>query len=152
VQGAWHSAAEAEEALVGEETAVGANDSRGSADKVIEYLEKSASIFADAEFGKRDKEKADKIKANKDQYVATQKAINKRREPAPAPPAKSNDPFGSLLPGLPKVDPGLPKIEPPPAPKAAVPPGPETPILPLPPTPDPKKAPDPKPADPPKAK
>lgn len=152
VQEAWHAAAEAEEALVGEETALGANDSRGSADKVVEYLEKSAAIFPDAEFAKRDKEKAEKVKANKEQYVATLKAINKRREQPPAPPAKTDDPFGSLLPGLPKVDPGFPKIEPPPAPKAEVPPAPETPVVPPPPTPDPKKAPDPKPADPPKAK
>src|SRR5947208_683523 len=79
LQEAWHSAAEAEEALVGFPTAEGGNDSRGSADKVIEYYEKAAAIFPDSEPSKRYKAKADKIRANKDQFVATQKAIYKPR-------------------------------------------------------------------------
>jgi hypothetical protein len=156
VQLAWLGAAQAEEALVGLPTAEGGNDSRGNADKVIEYYEKAASIFPDTEFSKRYKERADKIKANKDQFVATQKDIYKPREKSPfGPPPKIDDPFGSLFP---KKDPVLPKIEPPPAPpagKAEVPPVGPIPTVPLPAPPpavDPKKAtPDPKPPEAPKA-
>jgi hypothetical protein len=157
VQVAWHGAAEAEEALVGLPTADGGNDSRGNVDKVIEYYENAAAIFPDTEFSKRDREKGEKIKANKEQFVATQKAIYKPREKSPfGPPPKSDDPFASLLP---RKDPGLPKIEPPPAPpggKADVPPAGTTPAVPPPappPTADPKKTttPDPKPAEAPKA-
>src|SRR2546423_1276997 len=79
VQEAWHSAAQAEEALVGLPTAAGGTDSRGNVDKVIEYYEKAASIFPDSEPSKRDKARADKIKANKDQFVADQKKIYAER-------------------------------------------------------------------------
>src|SRR4051794_9119124 len=162
VQEAWHSAAEAEEALVGLPTAAGGTDSRGDVDKVIEYYEKSASIFPDSEPSKRDKARADKIKANKDQFVADQKKIYAERPVAPSfdlPPRKGG-PFGTLpsLPGTepppaPKAD-TTPKADAPPAPKADVPAAPkiEVPALPPPPTPDPKKAPDPKPAETPKGK
>jgi hypothetical protein len=148
VEEAWHAAAKAEEALVGFPTAEGGSDSRGNVDKVIEYYEKSASIFPDTEFSKRDKASAEKIKANKDQFVAAQKAIYKQREqPLMPPPPKKDDPFGSVLPGLPKTDPALPKIELPPPPTGDVQP-PVVPPAPTPPvTPDPKKSPDPKPAD-----
>src|SRR5262245_25870839 len=48
VQEAWLGAAQAEEALVGLPTAEGGTDSRGSADKTIEYYEKAAAIFPDS--------------------------------------------------------------------------------------------------------
>jgi hypothetical protein len=155
VQEAWLGAAQAEEALVGLPTAEGGTDSRGSADKVIEYYDKAASIFPDSEFSKRYKAYADKIRANKEQFVATQKAIYKPREALPPLPPRKDDPFGSLLPGLPKTDTTLPKIEVPAPPKAGTPPGvgtttttrPPPPAPPL--SPDPKN--DPKPAEPPKA-
>lgn len=155
VQLAWLGAAEAEETLVGLPTADGGNDSRGNVDKAIEYYERAASIFPDTEFSKRYKERAEKLKANKDQFVATQKAIYKPREMSPfGPPSKKDDPFSSLFP---RKDADLPKIEPPPAPPAAkseVPPPGTTPAVPPPappPAADPKKTPDPKPPEAPKA-
>jgi hypothetical protein len=111
LQEAWLGAAQAEEALVGLPTAVGGTDSRGSADKVIEYYEKAASFFPDSEFSKRYKEHLDKIKANKDQFVAAQKQFYAPRSFEP-PPAKGG-PLGTLPP--------LPGTEPPPAPKPSPP-------------------------------
>jgi hypothetical protein len=155
VQEAWLGAAQAEEALVGLPTAEGGTDSRGNVDKVIEYYEKAAAIFPDSEMSKRYKTTVDKIKANKDQFVATQKAIYKPREVLPLGPPKKGDPFGFGTPGLPKLDSGLPKIEPPPALKGETPPSSTTTTVPPPPAPppaaDPKKTPDPKPAETPKA-
>lgn len=157
VQEAWLGAAQAEEALVGLPTAEGGTDSRGSADKTIEYYEKAAAIFPDSEFSKRYKAHVDKIKANKDQFVATKKAIYKPREVLPLGPPKKDDPFFGLggLPPLPKTDPGLPRIEPPPPPKAETPKSSTTPAVPPPPAPppagEPKKTPEPKPGEAPKA-
>jgi hypothetical protein len=159
VQEAWHSAAQAEEALVGLPTAPGGTDSRGEVDKVIEYYEKAASIFPDSEPSKRYKARADKIKANKDQFVADQKKIYAERPALPSfdlPPRKGG-PLGTLPgtepPPAPKGD-TTPKADAPTPPKADVPAAPkiEVPALPPPPAPDPKKAPDPKPAETPKGK
>jgi hypothetical protein len=162
VQEAWHSAAQAEEALVGLPTAAGGTDSRGNVDKVIEYYEKAASIFPDAEPSKRDKARADKIKANKDQFVADQKKIYAERPALPSfelPPRKGG-PVGTP-PSLPGTEPPpapkgdtTPKADAPTPPKADAPAAPkiEVPALPPPPVPDPKKAPDPKPAETPKGK
>jgi len=158
VQEAWHSAAQAEEALVGLPTAPGGTDSRGNVDKVIEYYEKSASIFPDSEPSKRDKARAEKIKANKDQFVADQKKIYAEHPALPSfdlPPRK-----GGPLPSLPGTEPPpapktdtTPKVDAPTPPNADGPTTPkiEVPALPPPPTPDPKKTPDPKPPETPKA-
>jgi len=158
VQEAWHSTAQAEEALVGLPTAPGGTDSRGNVDKVVEYYEKSASIFPDSEPSKRDKARAEKIKANKDQFVADQKKIYAEHPPTPSfdlPPRK-----GGPLPSLPGTEPppapkadATPKVDAPTPPKADVPAAPkiEVPALPPPPTPDPKKTPDPNPPETPKA-
>jgi hypothetical protein len=115
LQEAWLGAAQAEEALVGLPTAEGGTDSRGSADKVIEYYEKAASFFPDTEFSKRYKEHADKIKANKDQFVSTQKQIYAPRPAVPGfePPPAKGGPLGTLPP--------LPGTEPPPTPKPGAP-------------------------------
>lgn len=158
LQTAWLGAAQAEEALVGMPTADGGNDSRGNADKAIEYYEKAAAIFPDKEFSKRYKERADKLKANKEQFVATQKEIYKPRQTSPLtlPPGK-DDPFGSSL--FPPKDPGLPKFETPPAPPPPTPGTTDTPPAgasattvppPAPPPPAEKKTPEPRPVDPPK--
>jgi len=160
VQEAWHSAAQAEEALVGFPTAPGGTDSRGSADKVIEYFDKSAAIFPDSEPSKRDKAKADKIRANKDQFVATQKQIFAPRPTLPSfeqPPAKGG-PLGTLPP-LPGAVPPAPKAggpststtttTPPPAAKSGTTVGATTTTPP--PAPEPKKTPDAKSPDAPKA-
>ena len=105
VQDAWLGAAQAESALVGLPTAEGKDDSRGSADKVIEYYEKAARIFADKDFSKKYQERADQVKANKDRFVADQKALYRYRDvstlspPAPTPPGpldKSAPPIPSL--------------------------------------------------------
>ena len=149
LQEAWLAMAEAESALVGLPTAEGGNDSRGSADKVIEYYDNAASIFPDTEFSKRYKAHADKIRSNKEQFVATQKAVYKPRESSPGGvPPKFDDPLGSSL--FPKKDSTLPKIE---VPLLPPPPGGKTDVPPAPPLPttDPKKTPDPKPAEAPKA-
>jgi hypothetical protein len=149
VQEAWYSAGEAEEALVGLPTQKGGSDSRGDADKAIQYFDKAGSIFPDTEFSQGYKARADKLRASKDQFVAAQRAIHKEREQPP--PVKTQDP--------PKAD---PKVTPP-----MVPPAPMLPPIPAPPDPkakdaDPKKGPtpadpkagdtpkppDPKPADP----
>jgi hypothetical protein len=149
VQEAWRSAAWAEEALVAFPTAPGGTDSRGSADKVIEYYEKAAAIFPDSEPSKRDKARADKIRANKDQFVAVQKQIYTPR-PAPVsfePPAPKGGPLGTL--------PSLPGTEPPPAPKPNTPAASTTTTTPPPPapppTPEPKKTPETKPGETPKS-
>ena len=154
LQVSWLGAAQAEEALVGLPTADGGNDSRGSADKAIEYYEKAAAIFPDTEFSKRYKERADKIRANKDQFVATQKAIYKPRELPPFTlPPKGDSAFEGLFP---KKDATLPKIDvpPPPAPgKTETPPAgvsATTVPPPAPPPPADKKTPEPRPVDPPK--
>jgi hypothetical protein len=149
VQEAWHSAAQAEEALVAFPTAPGGTDSRGSADKVIEYYEKAAAIFPDSEPSKRAKARADKIRANKDQFVAVQKQIYTPRAPLPfEPPAPKGGPLGTLPP--------LPGTEPPPAPKPGTPAASTTTTTPPPhpappPPPEPKKTPEAKPGETPKA-
>jgi hypothetical protein len=155
VQQAWHGAAQAEEALVGFPTAAGGNDSRGNADKAIENYRKSAAIFPDSEPSKRDKEWADKLEANKEQFVATQKKLYAER-PIPSfglPPGK-DDPFGHGFPTFPKIEPPPePKADTPVTPKADVPTPPkaDAPKIEIPPIPEPKKTtPEPKPADPPK--
>src|SRR5262245_12642159 len=130
VQEAWYSAGEAEEALVGLPTKEGGSDSRGDPDKAIEYFDKAGSIFPDTEFSKGYKSRAEKLRANKDQFVATQRAIHKEREQPP--PIKFPDPA--------KED---PKITPP-----MVPPAPMPPPIPTPPDSkardtDPKKEPTP---------
>ena len=156
LQVAWQGAAQAEEALVGLPTADGGNDSRGSVDKAIEYYENAASIFPDSEPSKRYKKWAETLKANKEQFLATQKAIYKPRETSPLTlPPKPDDAFGGLFPkkdaGTPKIDiPSLPSF--PPAPPAG---GTTTTVPPPapPPAADSKKAttPEPKPVEAPKA-
>ena len=161
LQQAWHGAGEAEAALVGMPTAAGGTDSRGSADKAIEYFRKAAGIFPDSEPSKRYKERADKLEANKEQFVATQKKLYSER-PAPSfsPPPGKGSPHGSGLPSFPDIKSPLepdappapkadtPKLDLPPVPKGDAP---KIDIPPIPATPDPKKTtPDPRPADPPK--
>jgi tetratricopeptide (TPR) repeat protein len=152
VQEAWGNAAQAEEALVGLPATEGGTDYRGNPDKAIEYYEKAASIFPDTDFSKKYKARADYLRANKDQFLAEQKAIYKPADPLPPfkfPPAPgktdSLGPLGPILPPLPST------------PKGDVPPSPPAPVIPPPPTPeskvpaDPMKSPDLKPPDPPKS-
>jgi hypothetical protein len=179
LQQAWFGAAQAEEALVGMPTAPGGNDSRGSADKAIEYYRKAAAILPDSELSKRYKEWADKLEANKQQFVDTQKRLHAER-PAPSfgpsspgsfgPSPGKDGPFDHGFPSAPRIEPppepkpdtppppradapGAPKAD---APKLDLPPvpkgdAPKIEVPPIPGTPDPKKAtPEPKPADPPK--
>ena len=148
LQEAWLSAAKAEESLVGLPITEDGNDSRGDIDKAIGYYEKAAAIFADKDFSKSYKERAEKLKANKDQFVKDQKELYKFRE----------SPF--LFPGHPPI-PGGPKLDlnPPVIPPSPMPPKTESlnpdpkPCLPpkvdLPAVPKAPKA-DPKKTDPPK--
>lgn len=149
LQEAWHSAAQAEEALVAFPTAPGGSDSRGNADKAIEYYEKAAAIFPDSEPSKRDKARADKIRANKDQFVAIQKQIYTPRAPLLLqPPAPKGGPLGTL-PSLSGTEPPAPKPSTPAASTTTT----TTPPPPAPPPmPEPKKTPEPKPGETPKAK
>lgn len=162
VQEAWVGAAQAEESLVGLPKTEGGSDSRGDVNKAIEYYEKAGSIFPDTEFSKRYKERAEKLKNTKDDFVAAQKAFYKPIE-RPTFPTGKNDPFAPPVPGGPKIDlPGGPFIPPPPKPpeegnkvdpKPSVPPKIEVPpVPPLPTPPDPKKSEppkvEPKPTDP----
>lgn len=126
LQEAWLSAAKAEEALVGIPKTEASTDSRGDLDKAIEYYEKAAAIFPDESFSKKYKEWADKLKANKTQFIADQKELYKARELPFFPPSK-NDP---TVPGITPPSPG-PKLGPDPG---VVPPPP-----PMPPVVDPKK-------------
>ena len=117
VQESWIGAAQAEEALVGLPKTEGGSDSRGDVNKAIEYYENAAKIFADTEFSKRYKERADKLKNTKDEFVAAQRAFYKPVERSAFPPPGKNDPFGPPIPGGPKLDiPGGPVIPPPPKP------------------------------------
>ena len=75
LQEVWLSAARAEEALVGLPSADGKKESRGEADKVIEYYEKAASIFPDSDGSKRYAAQAKKLKENKAEFVAAQTAF-----------------------------------------------------------------------------
>jgi hypothetical protein len=160
VQEAWLSAAHAEEALVGLPVAEGTGY-RGDVDKAIEYYQKAGAIFADTDFSKRYAERAETLKANKDQFVATQKEIYRPIErppppPLPPPPLGKSDVPGPGLP--PPTDPKAGKT-----PEPAIPPGPtdskktepkpkDSPKLELPPIPSPpdSKKTEPKPAVPPK--
>jgi hypothetical protein len=115
---------------------------------VIEYYDKAASIFPDTEPSKRNKAKADKIRANKEQFVADQKALYKKKPSPIGPPPLKDDPFN--LGPLPKADvPVEPKGPPikslPPAPDAK---GKTEPKAPEPPKPDPAKSPEPKSPEP----
>jgi hypothetical protein len=155
VQEAWLSAAEAEEALVGMPTRLDGTDSRGDADKAIEYFENAAKIFPDSDLSKGYQKRADDLRANKTQFVATQRALYQRREPPPPPKfPEPPKPGAKAEPEVPAPilppDPGVPEPKPvdPKTPKApeAKPGEPKT--------ADPKKEgeapkpPDPKPADP----
>ena len=138
VQEAWVNAAQAEEALVGLPVE-GGTDYRGNPDKAIEYYEKASSIFPDTEFSKKYKARADKLRANKEQFVADQKAFYKPADVLPwtyplAPGKK--DPFGPQGPILPPLLPFTPKGD--------VPPAPTAPVIPPPLTPDPKSSAEPK--------
>ena len=152
-QEAWLGAAKAEEALVGFPTAEGGTDSEGNVDKAIEYYEKAAALLPESEPSKRYKEWVEKIKANKTQFVATQKEIYKPVErPAlpPLPPPGKGDPLGGFpLGGFPFAPPKgetpTTPIVPPP-----IPTGPKIEVPSVPTPPDPKKTPEPKPVDPPK--
>lgn len=137
-QEAWAGAAEAEEALVGLPKTEGGSDFRGDADKAVEAYASAGKIFPDAEFSKRYAKRADTLRDQKTQFVATQREIYKPREvptfdpkvkgPAPTPPepAKIKEP-----------DPKAPaKADPKPPEPAKVK------------DPDPKPPTDPKPADP----
>jgi hypothetical protein len=125
VQEAWLSAAEAEEALVGMPTTEGGSDSRGDADKAVEYFDNAASIFPDTDASKGYKKRADDLRANKAQFVATQRALYQRREPFPSskfpePPKAEGKagpevpaPILPPVPGVPdpaSVDPKAPKV------------------------------------------
>jgi hypothetical protein len=166
LQESWFGAAEAEEALVGlPKPEPNQAEFRGNVDTALDYFDKGAAILPDAEFTKRHKALADKIRANKEKFVADQKEIYK---PTPSlfsspPPAPKSD---SLLPGLPPFPKGdVPSLPfgppPPPTPDAKIPELPKLPDAklpeskpadvkpPEPPKPaDPKKTPEP---DPPKS-
>jgi hypothetical protein len=121
VQEAWLGAAEAEEALVGLPTPPkpdGTTELRGNVDKTIQYYDNAGDIFPDTEFSKRYKARADKIRANKEQFVADQKAIYKPVTSlfGPTPPKAEADP------PLPKTDtpPVGPSVPPPPVPPPVV--------------------------------
>ena len=136
-QEAWIGAAEAEEALVGLPKAENESEFRGNVDKAIQYNENAAAIFPDTDFSKRYKTWAEKIKANKDQFVADQKATYKPTPSLFTPPDAKAGPLGPIVPPIPKGDgPTLPL-------------GPPIPSLPE--APDPKGGTDPKPPEPPKA-
>lgn len=83
VQEAWLGAAQAEEALVGLPGAAGSAEARGNPDKAVEYWGKAGDIFPDTEFSKKYKERAEKLRATKDQWVAAQKTLYADRGPAP---------------------------------------------------------------------
>lgn len=157
LQEAWLSAAKAEESLVGLPKTEDSNDSRGDIDKAIEYYENAAAIFPDKDFSKSYKERAEKLKANKDQFVKDQKELYKFREFPFTPPGGKFDPFGPghpPLPGGPKFDLNPPVIPPPPMspkseslipePKPSVLPKVELPAVPKAPEADPKKIDPPK--------
>jgi len=162
LQEAWLSAAKAEESLVGLPNTEGGTDSRGDVDKAAEYYEKAAAIFSDKDFSKSYKERADKLKATKTQFIADQKSLYKPREFPFSPPGKDpfgKDPFGPIglppLPGGAKLDPNPLVIPPPPPmpppsealkpePKPSVPPKIELPAVPKLPESDPKKTDPPK--------
>jgi|SoiMethySBSTD1v2_1073268.scaffolds.fasta_scaffold830490_1 hypothetical protein len=168
LQEAWIGAAEAEEALVGLPKPDNQAEFRGNVDKALEYYDKGTAILPDTDFTKRYKARADKIRANKEKFVADQKEIYK---PTPSlfsspPTTPKSDATVPGLPPFPKGDiPSLP-FGPPPPPTAdpKVPTLPKVPDAKTPPDPkpadvkppeppksaDPKKTPEPKPADPPK--
>jgi hypothetical protein len=168
LQEAWFGAAAAEEALVGVAKPDNQAEFRGNVDKALEYYDKGAAILPDAEFTKRHKAWADKIRANKEMFVADQKEIFKPTPSlfsSPPPVPKSDSPFPGLPP-FPKGDvPSLPfGPPPPPTPDSKAPVLPKLPDAKLPdskpadvkppeaPKPaDPKKTPETKPADPPKS-
>ena len=155
LQEAWIGAAQAEESLVGLPSSEGGSDSRGDADRAIEYYEKAASIFPDSEGSGRFKKWSEELRSNKDAFIAAQRELYKPREIPPVPPK----PTGPVLKDPPAPEPK--KTEP--APKTPVPepqkiePPPKTGV------PEPKKVtppaqveppkvPDPKPPGEPKAK
>jgi hypothetical protein len=154
IQEAWLSAAQAEEALVGLPTAAGGSDSRGDADKVVEYYEKAGAIFPDTDFSKRYRERAEKLKANKEQFVSAQKALYKQYERSSFGTGK--DPFGPppipdgpKLPGsfnFPPFDAKTPETKLPEMPKIEVPPIPSPPVVEK--GPEPRAVTPSKPADP----
>lgn len=118
LQEAWLSAAQAEETLVGLPATEGGTDYRGSADKAIEYFDKASSIFADKDFSKKFKERADMIRADKEGFIARQREFYK--------PGLTLPP----LPGLKDVpSPTTPKLELPPLPKTPLPGDPEVPAI-----------------------
>jgi hypothetical protein len=139
VQEAWLSAAQAEEALIGLPVAEGTGF-RGDVDKAIQYYQNAGAIFADTDFSKRYVERAENLKTNKEQFVASQKEIYKPIEHPPSPFGKP-DPFGKDLPSWPfgpKADtPGGPVIPPPPGVDSKKP---DTPRIELPPLPEPPDA------------
>lgn len=156
LQEAWLSAAKAEESLVGLPKTEDGNDSRGEIDKAIEYYEKAAAIFPDKDFSKGYKERAEKLKANKSQFVKDQTELYKFREFPFTPPGGKFDPLfpgHPPIPGGPKID-SNPLIPPPPMPpkseslipdpKPSVPPKVELPAVPKAPETDPKKTDPPK--------
>jgi hypothetical protein len=151
VQEAWESAGDAEQALVGLPKSETDPESRGSADKAIEYYDKAASIFPDSEKSKRNKAKADKIRANKEQFVADQKTLYKKKPSPIGPPPTKNDPFnlGPLPEADGTVEPKSPPIKSlPPPPNAKE--GKNEPKSPEPPKLEPEKAPPPRPVEEPK--
>jgi hypothetical protein len=153
VQESWHSAAQAEEALIGLPATEGGSDYRGNIDKAIEYYEKAAAIFSDSEPSKRYKAWAEKLTANKAKVVEDYKALYKPRQfpfEHPPIPGGKTDSFGKSDPSFPKLPPfpfpagpGDPPVTPP-DPKKTDPPKIEAPPIPPPPPVDPKKGETPK--------
>jgi hypothetical protein len=132
LQECWASAAQGEESLIGVPATEGGTDYRGNIDKAIEYYEKASAIFADKDFSKKYKERADMLKANKDKVVADYRAIYKPREMAFPPSGPELPPLG------PKGD-----FPPPPIPGLEPKKGPDGPNLVIPPLPgEPKKEPE----------
>jgi hypothetical protein len=152
-QQAWVGAAEAEEALVGLPKIPGGSDYQGDADKAIEYYANAGKIMPDAEYSKKQAARAEMLRDNKTQFIATQREIYKPAEKfdfggkAPTPtgptppapePAKIKEPDPKAPPAKTEPKPPEPaKVKEPEAKKTEEPKKAE----------DPKKA-DPKPADP----
>jgi hypothetical protein len=99
LQQSWVGAAEAEEALVGLPKTPGGSDYQGDADKAVEYYANAGKMFPDSEFSKRFAKRADTLRDNKTQFIATQREIYKPVErpadttpPTPSGPALPPEP------------------------------------------------------------
>jgi cell division septation protein DedD len=97
-QQAWVGAAEAEETLVGLPKTPGGSDYQGEADKAIEYYANAGKIMPDAEYSKKQAARADMLRNNKTQFIATQREIYKPVEKPFDFSAKDRTPTGPTPP------------------------------------------------------